>query len=172
MIIDLVNRAYSLNNEIKNNSQQCELITLQWLIEDSMCELLSSGSVEPSDAADNIIYYGVIPAQLQVRDFNDITPEMITTYLNEVSKEELPRTAVRFGRAGDLVVVAVSGNKVASKDNGFGGKTQFSSSAQNPETGAPIESNGDVSVEINGTTYTLYGEFMVLQSGTVFIYVD
>lgn len=38
----LVNRAYSLNRQIKCNSQQCELKTLKWLIEDSVAELINA----------------------------------------------------------------------------------------------------------------------------------
>lgn len=40
----LVNRAYSLNRQIKYNSQQCELKTLQWLIEDSTAQFIDASS--------------------------------------------------------------------------------------------------------------------------------
>lgn len=264
MIKYLVNRAYQLNNQIKYNIQQCELLALKWLIEDSMAQLLQCGgkdtvvedvipddfvctvpakmkvgdritiqpqfipsnttntnttctsnnpellsvktygtrheltalntgivviaitsAVKPSithkytitiEAAPVVkqdqIYYGVIPVSLGIRQFSDITADMITANLTRVTATTLDKTAVDFMSAGDLVVVAVPTGRTATVDDGFGGKMEFTTSAKNPNTGQPIVSNGEVVVTIDDVKYYLYGAFMTLNSGTLFIYVD
>lgn len=47
MVEYLINRAYQLNSQIKHNLQQCELVALLWLIEDSIADQLTA-SIEQS----------------------------------------------------------------------------------------------------------------------------
>lgn len=120
----------------------------------------------------DVIYYGVLPAALGVRSFRDITGDDVKKYLKKVTATSLDKTPIEFTSAGDLIVVAVLKNKVATSDNGFGDKVEFYSSAVNPDTGEHISSNGDVSVNIDGTEFYLYGEFMLLAGGILYVYVD
>lgn len=259
----LVNRAYELNDLIKFDVQHCELKTLLWLIEDSMCSLLEMSDadmeyteifpddfvcivpstmqigqkttiqptfipntttttttvcvssdtsmlsvktygskheltalkegvvtigitsviaphivhtytikIEPAPVVqqDNI-WYGVIPASLGVKSFKSITSEMVKKHLTKKVANTLPKTGINFS-AGDLVVVVVPEDRVAKKDDGFNKKVQFNSSAQNPDSGEYIHANGEVTLDIDNITYELYGEFMVVSSGNLFIYVD
>lgn len=259
----LVDRAYQLNKQIKCNINQCELVLMQWLIEDSMATLLAMSDtdasytevfpddfictvpatmqvgqrvtiqptfipntttnksttcvsndtsklsvktygikheltalaegtvtigitsvvaphivhtytikIEPAPVVqqDNI-WYGVIPASLGLKSFKSITSEMVKKYLTKKVANTLPKTGINFS-AGDLVVAVVPEDRVAKKDDGFNNKVQFNSSAQNPDSGEYIHANGEVTLDIDDITYELYGEFMVVSSGNLFIYVD
>lgn len=45
----LVNRAYSLNNQIKYNTVHCELKTLKWLLEDSIAEFINDSCAQRAE---------------------------------------------------------------------------------------------------------------------------
>lgn len=263
MELYLKDRGYSLSNVIRYNISPCEVLLLQWLIEDSMATLLTQSvndtklaTVLPNDFTCNVpttmhvgqrvaisptfvpqnttdkqitcvssdsnvvqvvrsnkyfelvahtegtisltitsiadttishtyavevipapvsqanrIYFGVIPSELNITAFEDVTEAIAKQYLKVVSTGTLSKVEVEV-RAGDLLTVIVPRSKLATKDNGVGGKVQFMSSAINSQTGKPIQSNGDVQIIIDGSQYYIYGEFIINSVGSNFIYVD
>lgn len=176
MITQLMRDAYSLNKQMKYNIKQCELSILYWLIKDSMATLLNIDD-EQSKPEDNpsddkkYIYFGTVPANLCEYDYSKITSDIVKTNLRRISASTLPKTGIDF-QIGDMVVVAVPSGKVVTTDDGFGEKIPFYSEFTSPITGRPIYSNGNDTVVVAGVEYKLYGEFMTLPSGTLYIYVD
>ena len=74
----LVGRAVSLNNQIKNNSQQCEELALQWLIEESMASLLDISNNDTS--VEDVLpedFTCTVPSKLTVGQRITIQPQFI-----------------------------------------------------------------------------------------------
>lgn len=112
------------------------------------------------------IIYGSISDE--VHGFGEITQEMLVNPNNNiisVAAESLGKTPISGLEAGDklLVLVPADSSKIARKDDGIGGKMAFDTTI--------MGSNGDVSLDVDGVPYKVYGEFMTT-NGEMFIYVD
>lgn len=116
--------------------------------------------------ADAYIFYGSIVDQ--INSFGEITEDMLISPDNniiQVDASTMGKTSVGQLTAGQKVVVAipVDYSYKARKDNGFGGKVEFSEQI--------MGANGGVTTTIGGIKYKLYGEFLAV-NGEMFIYVD
>lgn len=114
------------------------------------------------------MYYGYISAELS--DYSDITDAMIKAGVEngtvvQQDLQTLEKTAISGLSAGDSLVVLLplSSGYVATSDSGIGTKVPFITEV--------MGANGDITLDIEGVTYKVYGEFMLL-SGTKYIYVD
>ena len=126
--------------------------------------------VIPATTPEDVVYYGCIPASLGITSFAAITEKMINQYLKVTTARVAQKVDVS-ATAGDILVVVTANSKTATKDNGFGAKVSFASSAINAEDGKSIQANGDVVLTVNNYPYKLYGEF-IITSGTQHIYVN
>ena len=120
------------------------------------------------------MYYGRISLEEaggKVIQYSEITPTMITTARNvrKVTASTLGKTSgtgvASQTAEGDYLVVVVptSKNYTVTKDNGIGGKVQFSESTSGSANG--------VDITIDNIAYKLYGEILLSQS-QLFIYID
>lgn len=114
------------------------------------------------------MYYGYISAELS--DYSDITDAMIKASVEggtvvQQDLQTLDKTAIGGLSAGDSLVVLLplSSGYVATSDSGIGTKVPFITEV--------MGANGEITLDIEGVTYKVYGEFMLL-SGTKYIYVD
>lgn len=103
-----------------------------------------------------------------IDSMSQITAEHITTnlvkYEDGVYKE--PVVTDRY----DVIVVAVLQDRTAYIDNGLGSKTEFNT-AYNDIDGNSFCSNGEITCEIDGNTYHIYG-VLTSVAGTNYIYVE
>lgn len=100
--------------------------------------------------SDTVIYYGI--GDLENPDIRE---------LNGV--KEINEIDFSFD-AGDSIVVAIPKDRgtVAKKDNGFGGRIEFSEKIKG--------ANGKEMI-LNGVAYKIYGEFMVVK-GNIKVYIE
>ena len=132
----------------------------------------SSGGNEPS-VAEKSIYYGrlsIAEVGGKVVQYDAITDEMIKngTNITKITSQTLGKTSLgkqSTTAEGDYTIVAVPKNEgyVATRDNGLGGKVIF-----NKEVAG---ANGDVTLNIDGNEYVLYGEILI-SPAEIFIYID
>ena len=70
----------------------------------------------------------------------------------------------------DIIVVAVPSTRTAYIDDGLGNKIKFITNYPDVD-GMPFCSNGEITCEIAGETYDIYGTLTAI-AGTNYIYVD
>jgi hypothetical protein len=100
--------------------------------------------------SDAVIYYGIGDLENpDIRELNGIKE------INEID--------FSFN-AGDSIVVAIPKDRgmVAKKDNGFGGRIEFSEK---------IKGANGKEITLNGMAYKIYGEFMVVK-GNLKVYIE
>lgn len=112
------------------------------------------------------IFYGKFVDQIS--SFDELTPDMLASPENtiiSVSAGKMGKTAINSIVAGNKVLVLIPSDYgyKATKDNGIGGKVPFDTSI--------MGCNGEKKLELDGSLYDIYGEFMTV-SGELFIYVD
>ena len=145
-------------------------MTIIQIIEKMLCTASSSGG---EDTPTPEIIYGRIPiAEIggHVIPYSSITEDMIKNCSQLVHGEVKTMGKTSLGlpsqtTEGDYCIVLVpkeSGYTV-TKDDGIGGKSEFSTEV----AGA----NGDVELTVNNVVYKVYGEILISQ-GQMFIYVD
>lgn len=122
---------------------------------------------EEPEVDSNTMYYGYISFEkFDVRDFSNITLDMIQDETSSIKTTEgtLEKVSVGVVPEAQLIVVAIpkASNFVAMKDNGLGGQVPFDESV--------IGANG-AEADFNGVPYMLYGE-LTLMSGERFIYIN
>jgi hypothetical protein len=122
---------------------------------------------EEPEVDSKTIYYGYISFEkFDVRDFSNITLDMIQDETSSIQTTEgtLEKVSVGVVPEAQLIVVAIpkASNFVAMKDNGLGGQVPFDESV--------IGANG-AEADFNGVPYMLYGE-LTLMSGERFIYIN
>ena len=145
-------------------------MSLVQIIEKMLCTASSSGG---EDTPTPEIIYGRIPIAGvggHVIPYSSITEDMIKNCSQLVHGEvkTMGKTSLGLPSAtaeGDYCIVLVpkeSGYTV-TKDDGIGGKAEFSTEV----AGA----NGDVELTVNNVVYKVYGEILLSQ-GQMYIYVD
>ena len=145
-------------------------MTIIQIIEKMLCTASSSGG---EDTPTPEIIYGRIPIAGvggHVIPYSSITEDMIKNCSQLVHGEVKTMGKTSLGlpsqtTEGDYCIVLVpkeSGYTV-TKDDGIGGKSEFSTEV----AGA----NGDVELTVNNVVYKVYGEILISQ-GQMFIYVD
>ena len=145
-------------------------MTIIQIIEKMLCTASSSGG---EDTPTPEIIYGRIPIAGvggHIIPYSSITEDMIKNCSQLVHGEvkTMGRTSLGLPSQtteGDYCIVLVpkeSGYTV-TKDDGIGGKSEFSTEV----AGA----NGDVELTVNNVVYKVYGEILLAQ-GQMFIYVD
>ena len=120
------------------------------------------------------MYYGFIPYSVTgtISSFKQITLEMIThndSMMIPSTPMSKDKVSLGFVPEGCYMVVAVPAlsELVVTKDNGMGGKVEFTTSE------APGANGVEVTYSVNGedVVYKLYGE-LALVSGERFVYID
>ena len=145
-------------------------MSLVQIIEKMLCTASSSGG---EDTPTPEIIYGRIPIAGvggHIIPYSSITEDMIKNCSQLVHGEVKTMGKTSLGlpsqtTEGDYCIVLVpkeSGYTV-TKDDGIGGKSEFSTEV----AGA----NGDVELTVNNVVYKVYGEILLAQ-GQMFIYVD
>ena len=141
---------------------------------------VGSGSDTPP-AAKEYIYWGrlsIAEVGGSVIGYNDITEKMILdgvgVNMHRVEPTTMDKTSAGLASTtaeGDYVIIAVPVSKgyTVTKDNGVGGKVTFKTDGFDGiiKSGA----NGDITLNISGVNYALYGE-MLLAQGERFFYID
>ena len=139
---------------------------------------VGSGSDTPPVAKEYIYWGRLSIAEVggRIISYNQITEEMILKGVNMHREEPTTMGKTSAGLAsttaeGDYVIIAVPVSKgyTVTKDNGIGGKVPFTTDDFNGiiKSGA----NGDITLNIAGVNYALYGEVLIAQ-GELFFYID
>ena len=112
------------------------------------------------------MYYGYVTSDTMTK-VSDITADMLTqSTLTSADAGTLSKQSIGVVPAGSWVVVLVPAGYVATKFDGISAQVAFAENNGATGTGA----NG-ATIELDGTTYKLYGEFQ-LAAAEKFIYVD
>ena len=145
-------------------------MSLVQIIEKMLCTASSSGG---EDTPTPEIIYGRIPIAGvggHIIPYSSITEDMIKNCSQLVHGEVKTMGKTSLGlpsqtTEGDYCIVLVpkESGLTVTKDDGIGGKSEFSTEV----AGA----NGDVELTVNNVIYKVYGEILLAQ-GQMFIYVD
>lgn len=103
-----------------------------------------------------LIYFGHIPKSVVIKDWSTITPSQIRFYLNTVVYTSTDLLEINANEGEKLVILYPNWLETGSiyKDNGFGGKTTFSTEI--------FGCNGEPIVSINNSEYKVYGEIVTV----------
>ncbi len=114
------------------------------------------------------LFYGVINPTTSgvISRYDEITLDMLNNEsgVKSIIPDERPSLSLGFVEEGSYIVIAVPAiyDFTVTKDNGFGGRTEFDESV--------IGANG-IDVEFDNTDYRIYGEF-VLVGGERTVYIE
>lgn len=112
------------------------------------------------------MYYGYV-LDNDIASVTEVTPETLTqSTMTAVEAAPLDKQSIGIVPAGAWIIVIVPVGYTATKFDGISAQVPFSENNGESGTGA----NG-VSIELDGKTYKLYGEFQ-LTNAEKFIYVD
>ena len=113
--------------------------------------------IPEQDGAD--IMYGVLT--IPIASYDTITSDMVQGF---ETSSNLSHHPISFNMGDKVVILVKDGvGQRARKDSGFGDLVDFSTTL--------CGSTGDVKLLVNGTTYRVYGEMMLI-SGEIFITVN
>ena len=103
-----------------------------------------------------LIYYGHIPKSVVITDWASITPSQIRYYLDAIVYTTTDLLEINANEGDKLVILYpewVETGKIY-KDDGFGGKTTFSTEI--------FGCNGESLVSINNSEYKVFGEIVTV----------
>ena len=147
--------------------------------------ILDSPEDEPAPDTPNTLqmYYGYISRDLRIKygltfnvGYSGITEECINEAISSgtiqsIDAKTMGKTPIGYLPKSSLILIATpaSKNYNVTMDNGIGGKVKFESTTPN--------SNGEYTVNINNTTYELYGiqinaEISGISTDNIFFYID
>ena len=163
----------NLVNHVKNNLDSIESDVLQ--TEDKtivgaineIYKILSNFTSTDFDIKAQM-YYGILDPQVvgTVQSFKDVTIDMLSEEHGIIATKPGERSSLPLGyvKEGMYIVIAIPVlyNLVASKDNGFGAKTNFDESI--------VGANG-IDIVLEDQDYRIYGEFILI-GGDRTIYID
>lgn len=123
----------------------------------------------PTPPVTKSIYIGTLNLpKLGISSMSAITAEHIQSLqkLDDGAYNRKPVSTEQY----DIIVVAVPTTRTVYIDDGLGNKTKFVTNYPDAD-GMPFCANGEITCEIDGQTYAVYGTLTAI-TGTNYIYID